>query len=146
MRDSVHTFNGVYMENKPLIKWHVCPWIKEGNIFDVRVEEEWKPTNSNSLARSSSLKNNNKETTLLFTGMYLAYIFQIVQVITYCFHGFLFWYNFKFTENLQTSIKEPQTPIVYHSLLLFTMCLHFAPFSLSFSSTLLISLDKKMDR
>lgn len=62
------------MENKTLIKWYVCLWIKVRNIFDGGTEEKRKVCSSNLGAKNSGLRNNQKQTTLLLIGKNLTYI------------------------------------------------------------------------
>lgn len=76
---------------------------------------------------------------LLLAQKYLTHILQTIQVTLYCFHGLLFWYNFKLRETIQGSVKKLTYLYYYCSLFVYI----FTLFALSFSLTLLISLGGK---
>lgn len=76
---------------------------------------------------------------LLLAQKYLTHILQTIQVTLYCFHGLLFWYNFKLRETIQGSVKKLTYLYYYCSLFVYI----FTLFALSFSLTLLISLGEK---
>lgn len=84
---------------------------------------------------------------LLLAQKYLTYILQTIQVTLYCFHGLLFWYNFKLRETIQGSVKK--LTYLSHLLLLFIICLHFYPVCFiifSHSSNLFGGKKKMVDR